>query len=126
MVSSVVANLRPATKGDVMIYQPYYAKAKQDVLPLAISLYQKGSFEGERMIEDEDNIPFVATWFISRLPSDPTRCTLQFAGQADLSYQVNMSNSDLIKHLLEVIENYRRHEVADFSQEFYRQLLQVG
>ncbi len=108
-----------------MIYIPYYSKNQHEFLPRAISLYKQGSLEGERVIEGGDNIPFVATWNLSKLPSDVTRCTLQFNGQADLSYQTTMSNADLIKYLIHILDNYKESRSVDFNQEFYRNLLNV-
>ena len=125
MAISALEKLEPAKKAEVMVYQPYYPRNKHELLPLAIALHQKGFLEGEREIEGNDNIPFVATWHVSRLPSDVTRCRLQFDGQADLSYQMNISNSDLIKYLIEIIENYNNSKSVDFNQDFYRKLLQV-
>jgi len=39
-----------------------------------------GSSEGKRKIEASDSIPFVATWNVSNLPADLTRCRMQFDG----------------------------------------------
>lgn len=108
-----------------MIYMPYYSKNQQEILPMAITLYKQGSLEGERVIEGGENVPFVATWILSKLPSDITNCTVQFNGQADLSYQSSLSNSDLIKYLIYVWENYKNSKTIDFNQEFYRNLLNI-
>lgn len=108
-----------------MIYIPYYSKMQQELLPVAITLYKQASLEGERVIEGGDNVPFVATWTLSKLPSDIAHCTVQFNGQADLSYQINMANSDLIKHLVSVLDNYKSSQTIDFNQEFYRNLLNM-
>ncbi len=95
------------------------------MLPLAISLYQKGSLEGNRKIEGGDSIPFVATWYVSRLPLDLTRCRLQFDGNAELSYEVMMANSELVDFLIDVIMNFKRTRTIDFSHTFYRKLLRA-
>lgn len=120
-----IEQLQPAEKAKVGIYMPYYQGAKRNILPLAISLYQHGSLEGHRRIEGGESIPFVATWFVSNLPADLTRCRLQFDGNADLSYEVNMANYEFINYLIEVIMNFKRSRLTDFSQAFYRKLLRI-
>ncbi|NEP02023.1 MAG: hypothetical protein F6K58_25870 [Symploca sp. SIO2E9] len=120
-----IEKLKPADKGAVGVYMPYYQGAKRNILPLAISLYQKGSLEGNRHIEGGESIPFVATWFVSNLPADLTRCRLQFDGNAELSYEVNMANYEFVNYLIEVIMNFKRSRLTDFSQAFYRKLLRI-
>ena len=117
--------LQPADKGAVGMYMPYYQGAKRNILPLAISLYQQGSLEGNRRIEGGENIPFVATWLVSKLPADLTRCRIQFDGNAELSYEVNMANSEFVNYLIEVIMHFKRSRLTDFSQTFYRKLLRI-
>ncbi|MEW5859520.1 MAG: type IV pilus biogenesis protein EbsA [Cyanobacteriota bacterium] len=120
-----IDQLQPANQGDVSVYMPYYQGNKRNMLPLAISLYQKGSLEGNRKIEGGESIPFVATWYVSRLPLDLTRCRLQFDGNAELSYEVMMANSELVDFLIDVILNFKRTRTIDFSQAFYRKLLRA-
>ncbi len=120
---STIEQLQPAVKADVLIYLPYYAKNKHGALPYAITLYQQGFLEGKRNIEGGDNISFVATWHVSKLPSELTRCRLQFDGQAELSYEVTMLNSEFIDYLIEVIGNFKRSYATDFPRAFYRKLL---
>jgi hypothetical protein len=120
---STIEELKPAGRADVIIYMPYYVKTKHNWLPYAISLYRQGSLEGERVIEKGESIPFVSSWFISKLPSELTRCRLQFDGQADLSYEVTLSNSEFIDYLIDVIINFKRSHLTDFPPEFYRKLL---
>ncbi|HAA29130.1 MAG TPA: hypothetical protein DCE56_17295 [Cyanobacteria bacterium UBA8553] len=120
-----IEKLQPADKGAVGMYMPYYQGAKRNILPLAISLYQQGSLEGTRRIEGGESIPFVATWLVSKLPADLTRCRIQFDGNADLSYEVNMANSEFVNYLIEVIMNFKRSRLTDFSQTFYRKLLRI-
>ncbi|NET63234.1 MAG: hypothetical protein F6K63_02000 [Moorea sp. SIO1G6] len=120
-----IEKLKPADKGAVGIYVPYYQGNKRNLLPIAISLYQKGSLEGSRHIEGGDSIPFVATWFVSNLPSELTRCRLQFDGNADLSYELTMQNSEFVNYLIEVIMNFKRSRITDFSKAFYRKLLRI-
>jgi hypothetical protein len=120
---SVLETLTPANNGEIAIYTPYYPRTKHNSLPLAITLYQKGSLEGGRQIEGGDKIPFVATWYISKLPSELTRCRLQFDGQADLSYEVTMSNSEFVDYLIDVIVQFNRSQLTDFPRAFYQKLL---
>ena len=82
--------LQPANQTDVRVYIPYFQGNKRNILPLAISLYQKGVLEGERKIEASDSIPFVATWNMSTFPADLTRCRLQFDGK----YTIVVPGSD--------------------------------
>lgn len=115
--------LQPASKADVGIYTPYYQKDTLNVLPYAISLYQQGNLEGNRQIEGSEQIPFVASWYISKLPSELTRCRIQFDGQADLSYEITILNWEFINLLVSVIKGFKQFGVADFPQVFYRKLL---
>ncbi|ARV58457.1 hypothetical protein BZZ01_07220 [Nostocales cyanobacterium HT-58-2] len=117
--------LQPATDQQASVYSPYIQGSKRNFLPYAISLYQKGVLEGHRKIEGSDNIPFVATWNIVTLPSDLTRCRMQFDGNAELSYEVTMASFEFISFLIELIENYKRYRVTDFSQAFYRKMLRI-
>jgi hypothetical protein len=120
-----IEKLQPADKGAVSVYMPYYQGTRRQMLPFAISLYQQGSLEGERHIEGGESIPFVATWLVSKLPAELTRCRLQFDGNADLSYEVLMANSEFINHLIDVIQNFKRSRLTDFTQAFYRKLLRI-
>ncbi|BFM40748.1 type IV pilus biogenesis protein EbsA [Synechocystis sp. LKSZ1] len=123
---SVIDNLEPADKMDVGVYLPYYPnKDKQKILPLALSLYQKGSVEGQRRIEGGSGISFVATWYVSKLPSELTRCRMQFEGQADLSYEMTVLNSEFIDYLIDLISihNESKGQFVDFPQNFYKKLL---
>jgi hypothetical protein len=88
-----IDKLQPAPNQHVGVYVPYYPQAaKRSHLPLAISLYQKGSLEGQRKIEGGESIPFIATWNVSTLPADLTRCRIQFDGNSELSYELMMAN----------------------------------
>ncbi|HIK53677.1 MAG TPA: hypothetical protein IGS37_00605 [Synechococcales cyanobacterium M55_K2018_004] len=120
-----IETLQPANPRDVGIYSPYYQGRKRTALPLAISLYQKGSFEGFRKIEGGEGIPFVASWNVSSLPADLTRCRLQFDGNAELSYEVTLANFEFVDYLIDVIFNFKTTRVIDFSQGFYRKLLRL-
>ena len=120
---STIEQIKPAKKADVIIYVPYYSKNKHQWLPEAIALYREASLEGKREIEGGESIPFVASWYVSKLPSELTRCRLQFRGQAELSYEVTLSNSEFIDYLIDVIMNFKRSQTTDFPQSFYRKLL---
>lgn len=120
---STLEEIKPAGRADTIIYVPYYSKNKHPWLPQAISLYRQASLEGERQIEGGESIPFVATWYVSKLPSELTRCRMQFDGQAELSYEVTLSNSEFIDYLIDVIINFNRSKTTDFPQGFYRKLL---
>jgi hypothetical protein len=120
---STIEQIKPASKADVIIYVPYYSKNKHSWLPHAIALYREASLEGDRQIERSEGIPFVASWYVSKLPSELTRCRLQFDGQAELSYEVTLSNSEFIDYLIDVIINFKRSKKTDFPQSFYRKLL---
>ena len=117
--------LQPATGQQASVYSPYIQGNKRNGLPLAIGLYQKGVLEGQRKIEGSDNVPFIATWNIATLPSDLTRCRIQFDGNAELSYETMMASFEFIIFLIELLENYKRYRLTDFSQGFYRKLLRV-
>ena len=118
-----IQQLQPASQQNVGVYLPYFQGTKRSMLPLAISLYQTGVLEGKRQIEGSDSIPFVATWHVSTLPSDLTRCRVQFEGNAELSYEIMMQTSELVDFLIEVLLNFKRDRTTDFSQAFYRKLL---
>lgn len=120
-----IETLQPANPRDVNVYAPYYQGRKRNALPLAISLYQKGNLEGSRKIEGGESIPFVATWNVSSLPADLTRCRMQFDGNAELSYELTLANFEFVDFLIEVIFNFKATRIADFSQSFYRKLLRL-
>jgi hypothetical protein len=119
-----IDKLQPAPNQHVGLYVPYYPQqGKRSILPYAISLYQSGALEGERKIEGGESIPFIATWNVSSLPADLTRCRLQFDGNSELSYELMLANFEFIDFLIEVILNFKRARLADFSQTFYRRLM---
>ncbi|MGJ3248328.1 MAG: type IV pilus biogenesis protein EbsA [Elainellaceae cyanobacterium] len=117
--------LHPANPRDVNVYTPYYQGRKRNALPFAISLYQRGNLEGNRNIEGGESIPFVATWNVSSLPADLTRCRIQFDGNAELSYEMTLANFEFIDFLIDVIFNVKASRITDFSQPFYRKLLRL-
>ncbi|MFM7423810.1 MAG: type IV pilus biogenesis protein EbsA [Elainella sp.] len=117
--------LQPANPRDVSVYAPYYQGRKRSALPLAISLYQTGNLEGSRNIEGGERIPFIATWSVSSIPSELTRCRMQFDGNAELSYEVMMQNFEFVDCLIDVLFTFKSTRAADFSQTFYRKLLRL-
>jgi hypothetical protein len=117
--------LQPVSGQQASVYLPYVQGSKRSYLPYAISLYQKGILEGQRKIENSDNIPFVASWNVATLPSDLTRCRMQFDGNAELTYEIMMASFEYINFLIEVMENYKRQRLTDFPQPFYRKLLRI-
>lgn len=120
-----IENLQPANPRDVNVYAPYYQGRKRNALPLAINLYQRGSLEGLRKIEGGENIPFVASWNVSSLPADLTRCRMQFDGNAELSYELTLANFEFVDFLIDVIFTFKTSRAVDFSQGFYRKLLRL-
>jgi hypothetical protein len=120
---SILATLQPASKAELAIYMPYYAKSKHNGLPYAITLYKQGSIEGQRKIEGGEPIPFVASWYVSRLPSELTRCRFLFDGQAELSYEITLANSEFIDYIIEALGTSEKTQEFDFPSPFYRKLL---
>jgi hypothetical protein len=120
-----LSSLQPAPSRDVSMYLPYYQGTRRDMLATAMTLYQHGNLEGERAIDGGESIPFLATWSVLPLPADLTRCRLQFSGDTDLSYEVTLTNFEFVGFLIDVLMEYRRSKIADFSQTFYRKLLKL-
>ena len=117
--------IQPAGKQDVSVYMPYYQGNKRNALPYAISLYKQGHLEGDRHIEGGESIPFVATWNVSMLPADLTRCRMQFEEDNDLSYEITMATFEFVDFLFDVIVAIRHKSPPDFAQGFYRKLLRL-
>ncbi len=119
--------LQPANQYDISLYRPIYSKEEQAILPYALSLFQQGYLEGARVIEGKEEISFLATWYVSKskLPYEETRCRIQFNSQAELSYEVNLTNQDFIKYLITLIGNFKKTRTVDFAQKFYRLLLRM-
>lgn len=121
-----IDRLQPAEKGEIALYMPYYSDKKRKYLGTAIGLYKQKNLEGSRRIEGGEDIPFVASWNVSSLPADLTRCRIQFDDNAELTYEVMMANYEFIDSLIDVIVNYHRNRansIIDFSKGFYRKLL---
>lgn len=115
--------IKPATPAECGVYQPYYAVTKRPYLQLAVGLYQQGSLEGQRTIEGEDPIPFVATWLKSTLPADLTNCSLQFNNDPDLTYTLTLTSHELVEYLIDVIVTIRKGSPPDFNTSFYKKLM---
>ncbi|MBD2444623.1 hypothetical protein H6G25_15800 [Dolichospermum sp. FACHB-1091] len=120
-----IYQLQPANHEQTKVYIPYIQINKRSLLPYAISLYQQGVLEGHRKIESSEDIPFLATWNITALPSDLTCCRIQFDGDSELTYEVMIATFEFISLLIELIENQRRYHSTDFSQNFYRKLFRA-
>ena len=118
-------DIHPASKQEIGVYMPYYQGNKRNALPYAIGLYKRGNFEGERAIEGGTGIPFIATWNVSTLPADLTRCRLQFDDDADLSYEIVMATFEFVDFLFDIVVGVKNKRPADFSKGFYRKLLRL-
>ncbi len=118
-----INQLKPAEKGEIAVYTPYYPDKRRKYLGHAISLYKQKNLEGARNIEGGDSIPFVVTWNVSILPADITRCRMQFDGNQELSYEVMMATYEFVDFLIDVLLNYHRTRNIDFPKNFYSKLL---
>ncbi|BAC09577.1 type IV pilus biogenesis protein EbsA [Thermosynechococcus vestitus] len=117
--------LQPANPREVNIFAPYMRAEKRPLLPLGIALYRLGRLEGQRGIEGGNNVDFVATWTIANLPADLSRCTVTFDNSPDLQYEMSITTFELVDYLIDVIINYKKYRIADFSKAFYRKLLRL-
>lgn len=118
-------SISPATKPEASVFLPYYQGKRRNALPYALGLYKQGNIEGERIIEGTDSIPFLATWNISRLPADLTRCRIQFNGDADLTYEITMPTYEFVDCLISIVVAMNRNKPLDFGKAFYRKLLRI-
>lgn len=121
-----IEGIEPASQQDVNVYMPYYQGVnKRRALPYAIGLYQQGNLEGERQIEDSDSIVFLATWNISMLPADLTRCRIRFDENAELSYEITLATFEFVDYLITAVTAISNQKTPDFSKTFYRKLLRI-
>lgn len=120
-----IEEIKPVGKQEMGVYMPYYQGNKRNALPWAIGLYKQGNLEGERKIEGGEGIPFIATWNVSMLPADLTRCRLQFADDADLSYEITLATFEFVDYLIDVVTAMKRKQSVDFNNSFYRRLLRL-
>ena len=118
-------SIQPATKPEASVYLPYYQGKKRNALPYAIGLYKQGNIEGEREIEGTGSISFLATWNVSMLPADLTRCRMQFDGDADLTYEITMATFEFVDFLISIVVLMNQDIVPDFDKNFYRKLLRM-
>lgn len=116
-------SIEPANPGEVAVYNPYYVAGKRHYLPLAVGLYKLKSIEGQRQVEGEEPISFVASWPTSPLPSDLTLCRVQFNLDAELTYELSISNFEFIDYLIDVVSLIQRNQTPDFSTSFYKKLM---
>ncbi len=119
----MVLHLEPASLPEVAVYQPYYAVARRQYLALAVGLYKKGTLEGQRPIEGEEPVRFLASWHVSPLPSDLTVVQVIFAQDADLTYQLSIANYEFVDYLIDVVALVQRGQPPDFTTAFYRKLM---
>jgi hypothetical protein len=118
--------LKAAAPQEVSIYMPYYREPnKRQALPYAISLYKQGEISGERLIEGSSAISFVAVWRVANLPSDPVLCRLTFGGEAEMSYEMVLENSEFVGYLIDVVSSIRDKNHVDFPQIFYSKLFRI-
>lgn len=118
-------SIQPATKPEASVYLPYYQGKRRNALPYAIGLYKQGNIEGEREIEGTGSIPFLATWNVSMLPADLTRCRMQFDGDADLTYEITLATFEFVDFLISIVVLMNQEKVPDFDKSFYRKLLRM-
>ena len=122
----MTVELKAAAPQEVSIYMPYYREPnKRQILPYAISLYKQGEITGERHIEGSAAISFMAVWRVANLPSDLALCRLTFDGDADMSYEITLENSEFVGYLIDVVSSIRDRGYVDFSQAFYSKLFRI-
>jgi hypothetical protein len=118
--------LKAAAPQEVSIYMPYYREPnKRQALPYAISLYKQGEITGERRIEGSPAVSFMAVWRVANLPSDLALCRVTFDGDADMSYEMTLENSEFVGYLIEVVSSIRDKGYVDFPQVFYSKLFRL-
>lgn len=119
-----IDDLVPADPRAVSLYAPYYSQQnRRRYLPYALSLYQSNSIEGSRSVEGGIAIPFVASWTVTPLPADMTRCSLQFNNDPELTYELLLPNHEFLEYLIDMLMDYQRAQKTDFPAAFYRRLL---
>jgi hypothetical protein len=118
--------LKAAAPQEVSIYMPYYREPnRRQALPYAISLYKQGEITGERHIEGSPAISFMAVWRVANLPADITLCRVTFEGDADMSYEITLENTEFVGYLIEVVSSIRDKGYVDFPQIFYSKLFRL-
>ncbi|BBC22531.1 type IV pilus biogenesis protein EbsA [Pseudanabaena sp. ABRG5-3] len=118
--------LKAAPPQEVSIYMPYYREpSKRQALPYAISLYKQGEITGERHVEGSPAVSFMAVWRVANLPSDLALCRVTFEGNADMSYEMTLENSEFVGYLIDVVSSIRDKGYVDFPQVFYSKLFRI-
>ncbi|MCY7332273.1 MAG: hypothetical protein LH649_06360 [Pseudanabaena sp. CAN_BIN31] len=118
--------LKAAATQEVSIYMPYYREPnKRQALPYAISLYKQGEITGERHIEGSSAVSFIAAWRVANLPADLVLCRVTFEGDADMSYEMTLENSEFVGYLIDVVSIIRDKGYVDFPQIFYSKLFRL-
>ena len=115
--------LEPASPAEVAIYQPYYAVARRQYLALAVGLYKRGHLEGQRPIEGDKPVSFLASWHVSPLPSDLTSVEVIFDQNRELTYQISLANYEFVDYLIEVVAALQRGQPPNFTTAFYKKLM---
>jgi hypothetical protein len=122
----MVIELKAAAPQEVSIYVPYYREPnKRQALPYAISLYKQGEITGERHIERNPAVSFMAVWRVANLPSDLVLCRVAFEDDADMSYEITLENSEFVGYLIDVVSIIRDKGYVDFPQNFYSKLFRI-
>ena len=67
----------------------------------------------------------MAVWRVANLPSDLALCRLTFEGDADMSYEMTLENSEFVGYLIDVVSNIRDKGYVDFPQIFYSKLFRI-
>jgi hypothetical protein len=121
-----IPQLKPVEEKEAKVYAPFFQQeTRRKFLPLAIALYKQKSVEGARKIDGGDDIPFLASWNVSSLPIDLTRCRVLFDGNAELSYEITLQSSEFVNFLIDVLLTFQRTRTVDFSKGFYRKLMRL-
>jgi hypothetical protein len=120
-----IPQLKPVDEKEAKVYVPFCQETRRRFLPLAIALYKQKTLEGARKIDGGEDIPFVASWNVSSLPIDLTRCRVLFEGNAELSYEMTLQSSEFVNFLIDVLLTFQRTRTVDFSKGFYRKLMRL-
>ncbi|PZV17833.1 MAG: hypothetical protein DCF20_05560 [Pseudanabaena sp.] len=119
-------DLKAASPQEVSIYMPYYREPnRRQALPYAFSLYKQGEITGERHIEGSTPVSFMAVWRVANLPMDISLCRVTFEGDADMSYEITLDNTEFVGYLIDVVSNIRDKGYVDFPQTFYSKLFRI-
>jgi hypothetical protein len=67
----------------------------------------------------------MAVWRVANLPSDIALCRVTFDGDADMSYEMTLENSEFVGYLIDVVSSIRDKGYVDFPQVFYSKLFRI-